>query len=138
MGSSSSDSLFLVIDQLFEEEIKIRLMEVHDWETMQPQCRWKQQEWYALESIAALKQLALVPDGVEPSPQENWEAEEPRAQQQIPVAWDKEQLPETKISSSSQSFDSISACMELIQQIEEIERSHEVRQTNDVITRKSI
>ena len=122
-------------NELFEEVIEERLLETYDWETMQPQDRWEQEQLYELEGIAALEQLALVKDEVEQS-QRIHELEASEEEQQLmephrAAEWDQERLRQIEGISTSKSFDSILDYLEHIKQISDLERSQEAEQQRE-------
>ena len=119
-------------NELFEEVIEERLLEVYDWETMHPRDRWEQEQLYELEGIAALEQLALLQDELKQSQQihalEVSETENEKEQKRRAEGWDQIQIHAIESNSTSQSFDSILDHIEQTQQIDEMERSQEAQQ----------
>ena len=55
------------VNELFEEVIEERLLDMYDWEAMDPQNPPEEEQSYELDGIAALEQPALLQEEVEQS-----------------------------------------------------------------------
>jgi hypothetical protein len=88
-------------NELCEEVIEERLLDMYDWETMHPQNPGEQEQLYELDGIAALEQTALVQEEVEQS----------------------QNIDDIKNNSTPPSFDSIVYQLEQMQQNGETDQS---------------
>lgn len=122
------------IDNTLAEEgvIEERLLEAYVRETIDPKQRWEQEGVNELEGMTALEQLPLVHDAAEQSQLiralEASESEDHKKHQQRAEEWDQAQLRDIENPVLSQSFDFVLDHMEQMQQIDQVERSQEVRQ----------